>query len=325
MPITPTVFKRPIDQRLYDVLIEAHSYDGNIAEKINAAAALIADGANVNAQAVSSEVPDGFMLGCVLSELDYDNAARLAVIDLFLAHGFDPDKGDDVNGAQALTFLVNYCEGDAGGKVLECVKTLLRKGCNPFVELKLYKDDIDEFDVCRWALDEFGDVLGCDHDTPSLVAYSAISWCLMKFQNGDDFESVGQVTEAVGFTVDEIRLKGNFTVEPTEKAGVWKYWQQIKLGEPFDSGILVKCGSSTLFMDPEWGIFTDTNLPKEWAEQLSDPVDFSVKGKILGIEEAFVRGRIHFVVQFEDRKLIISDFDKTITLETSDELSKATE
>lgn len=92
MPITPTVFERPIDQRLYDVLIEAHTPDGNVAKKVSEAAALITDGADVNAQAVTSEVPDGFMLGCILAELDYDNPARLAVIDLFFANGFDADN-----------------------------------------------------------------------------------------------------------------------------------------------------------------------------------------------------------------------------------------
>ncbi len=112
MPITPTVFERPIDQRLYDVLIETHTLDGNVAEKISEAAALIADGADVNAKAVTSAVPDGFMLGCILSELDYDNRARLGVIDLFFANGFDADKGDDLNGGQALAFLVNYSESD---------------------------------------------------------------------------------------------------------------------------------------------------------------------------------------------------------------------
>lgn len=110
MPVTPTVFERAIDQRLYDVLIEAHTLDGNVAEKISEAAALIADGADVNAKAVTSAVPDGFMLGCILSKLDYDNRARLGVIDLFFANGFDADKGEDLNGGQALAFLVNYSE-----------------------------------------------------------------------------------------------------------------------------------------------------------------------------------------------------------------------
>ena len=54
MPVTPTVFERAIDQRLYDVLIEVHTLDGNVAEKISEAAALIADGADVNVKAVTT-------------------------------------------------------------------------------------------------------------------------------------------------------------------------------------------------------------------------------------------------------------------------------
>lgn len=320
MPITPTVFKRPIDQRLYDVLIEAHSYDGNIAEKINAAAALIADGADVNAKAVTSAVPDGFMLGCILSELDYDNRARLGVIDLFFANGFDADKGDDLNGGQALAFLVNYSESDPDGTVLECVKTLLRKGCNPFVEVKLHESDVEEFDAFRWAIDELGDVLMCDHYRPSLDAYVPISWCLQKFQNGDDFESVGRLTDAIGLSVDEIRLKGaDFELTPTENPGEWKYRQRIKRLEPFDSGILLRCGQRTLFIDPAWGVFTDTNLPKEWDEQLSEPLDIPTKGKIIGIDEKFERGSLLISVRFENQTLVINDFEYTITLQRPDE------
>ena len=312
-----TVFERPIDQRLYDCLIQAHSYDGNVAEKISEAAALLAKGADVNVQAVSSEVPDGFMLGCILSELDYDNEARLAVIELFLANGFDPDKGDDINGAQALAFLVNFCEGDSGGRVLECVKLLLRKGCNPFVEIKLYQDDIDEFDAYRWALDEFGDVLGCDKDTPSLVAYSAITWCLQKFQNGDNFESVGQDKDAVGLSVDEIRTKGDFILIPTEKTEEWKYQQRLNPGEPFDSGLLLQCGNCTLVVDPCWGVFTDTDLPKEWKEQLSAPLDLPVKGTVLGIRQEFVQGRMQVTVQFEKQTLTINDCDNTVKVQAA--------
>lgn len=320
MPITPTVFERAIDQRLYDVLIEAHTLDGNVAEKISEAAALIADGADVNAKAVTSAVPDGFMLGCILSELDYDNRARLGVIDLFFANGFDADKGDDLNGGQALAFLVNYSESDPDGTVLECVKTLLRKGCNPFVEVKLHESDVEEFDAFRWALDELGDVLMCDHYRPSLDAYVPISWCLQKFQNGDDFESVGRVSDAVGLSVDEIRLKGaDFELKPTEKTGKWKYQQRIKRLEPFDSGILLRCGRRTLFVDPAWGVFTDTNLPKEWNEQLSEPLDIPTKGKIIGIDEKFERGALLISVRFENQTLVINDFEYTITLQRPDE------
>lgn len=326
MPVTPTVFERAIDQRLYDVLIEAHTLDGNVAEKISEAAALIADGADVNAKAVTSAVPDGFMLGCILSELDYDNRARLGVIDLFFANGFDADKGDDLNGGQALAFLVNYSESDPDGTVLECVKTLLRKGCNPFVEVKLHESDVEEFDAFRWALDELGDVLMCDHYRPSLDAYVPISWCLQKFQNGDDFESVGRVSDAVGLSVDEIRLKGaDFELKPTEKTGKWKYQQRIKRLEPFDSGILLRCGRRTLFVDPAWGVFTDTNLPKEWNEQLSEPLNIPVRGKIIGIDEEFERGSLLISVRFENQKLVINDFENTVTLQRSDEISERTE
>lgn len=325
MPITPTVFERPIDQRLYDVLIQARTL-GNVSEKINEATALIAGGADVNAQAVTSAVPDGFMLGCILSELDYDNPARLAVIDLFFANGFDADKGDDLNGGQALAFLVNYSESDPDGTVLECVKTLLRKSCNPFVEVKLHESDVEEFDAFRWALDELGDVLMCDHYRPSLDAYVPISWCLQKFQNGDDFESVGRVSDAVGLSVDEIRLKGaDFELKPTEKTGKWKYQQRIKRLEPFDSGILLRCGRRTLFVDPAWGVFTDTNLPKEWNEQLSEPLNIPVRGKIIGIDEEFERGSLLISVRFENQKLVINDFENTVTLQRSDEISERTE
>lgn len=313
-----TVFERPIDQRLYDCLIQAHSYDGNVAEKINEAAALIADGADVNTRAVSSEVPNGFMLGCVLSELDYDNEARLAVIEIFLANGFDPGKGDDINGAQALAFLVNFCEGDPGGKLLERVKTLLRKGCNPFVEVKLYKSDIDEFDARRWAEDELGDVLMCDYDWPSLEAYSAIEWCLQKFQNGANFESVGQVKEVVGASVQEVRTKGDFVLMSSGRPGEWAYQQRMKSGEPFDSGILLKCVDRTLFIDPCWGVFSDTDLPKEWQEQFSEPLDLPVKGTVLEIREEFVRGRMQVTVRFERDVLTINDFERTIKTQAAD-------
>lgn len=319
MPQPATVFERPIDQCLYEVLIEAHTHEGNVAEKIREATALIADGANVNAEAKSSNVPHGFMLGCILSELDYDNAARLAVIELFLAHGFDPDKGIDSNGAQALAFLVNFCEDDPEGKVLEGVKTLLRKGCNPFVETRLYERDVEEFDAYRWAEDELGDVLDCDHDKPGLEAYAPICWCLMKFRNGDDFESVWQVRDAVGLMVKEVRLKGNLVLKPTEKAGEWKYRQRLKPGEPFDSGILLKCGSRSLFMDPCWGLFTDTNLPKDWGEKLSEPLDLPVKGKLLGIDEEFERGQLKITLRFENQTLVINHFEKTITVEPTAE------
>lgn len=326
MPVTPTVFERPIDQHLYDVLIEAHTQDGNVAEKISEAAALIADGADVNAKAVTSAVPDGFMLGCVLSELDYDNPARLAVIDLFFANGFDPDKGDDLNGGQALAFLVNYSESDPDGTVLECVKTLLRKGCNPFVEVQLHESDVEVFDAFRWALDELGDVLMCDRYRPSLDAYVPICWCLQKFQVGDDFESVEQVTEAVGLAVDEIRLKGaNFELTQTEKAGEWKYRQRIKRLEPFDSGIQLRCGQKTLFIDPAWGVFTDTNLPMEWDEQLSEPLNIPVKGKIIGIDEEFERGSLLISIRFDNQTLVINDFENTVTLQQSTEILKRTD
>mgnify|MGYP004660339395 FL=1 len=326
MPVTPTVFERPIDQRLYDVLTEAHTQDGNVAEKISEAAALIADGADVNAKAVTSAVPDGFMLGCVLSELDYDNPARLAVIDLFFANGFDADKGDDLNGGQALAFLVNYSESDPDGTVLECVKTLLRKGCNPFVEVKLHESDVEEFDAFQWALDELGDVLMCDHYRPSLDAYVPICWCLQKFQNGDDYESVGRVSDSIGLTVDEIRLKGaNFELVLTEKAGEWKYRQRIKRLEPFDSGIQLRCGQRTLFVDPAWGVFTDTNLPMEWDEQLSEPLNIPVKGKIIGIDEEFERGSLLISIRFENQTLVINDFENTVTLQQSTEILKRTD
>ena len=320
---SPAVFERPIDQRLFDTLRRAHSYEGNIAEKINEAAALIADGADVNAEAASSEVPHGFMLGCILADLDYDNPARLAVIDLFLKHGFDPDKGMDDNGAQALAFLVNFCEGDPDGKVLEGVKTLLRRGCNPFVEVKLYESDIDEFDARRWAEDELGDVLMCDHDRPSLDAYAAIEWCLQKFQNGDNFESVAQVEEAVGWSVDEIRTKGKFVLKTIEKAGKWKYQQRLKPGEPFDSGILLKCENRWLFIDPCWGVFTDTDLPKEWGEQLSEPLDLSVNGKILGIDEEFVRGELQITLWFEKQIMVINHREKTLFVLSPDEIPES--
>lgn len=204
--------------------------------------------------------------------------------------------------------------------MLECVKTLLRKGCNPFVEVKLHESDVEEFDAFRWALDELGDVLMCDHYRPSLDAYVPISWCLQKFQNGDDFESVGRVSDAVGLSVDEIRLKGaDFELKPTEKTGKWKYQQRIKRLEPFDSGILLRCGQRTLFIDPAWGVFTDTNLPKEWDEQLSEPLDIPTKGKIIGIDEKFERGALLISVRFENQTLVINDFEYTITLQRPDE------
>lgn len=166
----------------------------------------------------------------------------------------------------------------------------------------------------------------CDHYRPSLDAYVPIGWCLQKFQNGDDFESVGRVSDAVGVSVDEIRLKGaDFELKPTEKTGKWKYQQRIKRLEPFDSGILLRRGQRTLFVDPAWGVFTDTNLPKEWNEQLSEPLNIPVRGKIIGIDEEFERGSLLISVRFENQKLVINDFENTVTLQRSDEISERTE
>lgn len=160
----------------------------------------------------------------------------------------------------------------------------------------------------------------CDHYRPSLDAYVPISWCLQKFQNGDDFESVGRLTDAIGLSVDEIRLKGaDFELTPPENPGEWKYRQRIKRLEPFDSGILLRCGQRTLFIDPAWGVFTDTNLPKEWDEQLSEPLDIPTKGKIIGIDEKFERGALLISVRFENQTLVINDFEYTITLQRPDE------
>ena len=120
--------------------------------------------------------------------------------------------------------------------------------------------------------------------------------------------------------MDEIRLKGaDFELKPTEKTGKWKYQQRIKRLEPFDSGILLRCGRRTLFVDPAWGVFTDTNLPKEWNEQLSEPLDIPVRGKIIGIDEEFERGSLLISVRFENQKLVINDFEYTITLQRPDE------
>lgn len=102
-------FSRPADQALFDLLstLSELSTESECRAVIAEAEKLIAYGADVNAKAAASEIPDARLPACVLNDWSFNPPfEKLAFVKLLLVSGFDPALDEGRNGALMLRTIL---------------------------------------------------------------------------------------------------------------------------------------------------------------------------------------------------------------------------
>ncbi|MBP3439136.1 MAG: hypothetical protein J6K46_07460 [Sutterella sp.] len=191
-------FERPIDQSLFDLLktLSELSSEAESEKVFSEAENLIARGADVNAKAVNSNIPEGRLPACIFEEWSYNPPfQKLALTRILLASGFDPGLDGGLNGALTLAHYIKL--SFPNNEFLSGLKALLRAGCDPSRECLLFDDEFLPDSALSYLDDDFGDVFLIDHDFPTMLGLSAARFCLQKCIERRNYETVGLITQAL--------------------------------------------------------------------------------------------------------------------------------
>ena len=306
-------FSRPADQALFDLLstLSELSTESECRAVIAEAEKLIAYGADVNAKAAASEIPDARLPACVLNDWSFNPPfEKLAFVKLLLVSGFDPALDEGRNGALTLAHYIKG--GFANREFLVGLKLLLHAGCDPAVPCRLFIDEVIPADARYYAWEELADAFDDDGDFAKMLGFSAVWACIDRRVGGRNYAGADLVTQAFNTRLLSVRTFGGFRLQAADE----NHWRFGKKGhEPFASGLILTTRSTCLCLDPYWGAYCDAelrNMPSD-AE-----VDLGIDGRFLTGMNGSASQQAYFRLRFadDDRVLVIDGVNGTVLHES---------
>ena len=270
------LFKREIDQRLYEVLTR-------LPIDFQKASNLVAQGASVNGACVDPDLGNTFLASVVYDDLTGENL-RSSVTDFFLKNGFDPTVGDGLNGAQALTNLIalGYLEKN----LLRSVKEMLDRGCDPDLCFLQYIDEPEPQSALDRAATELFDSWLPDCDFLAAQTYSPIYQALLFAIEKKPYQSIESLAFACGQRIKSIGSLGKTHLQTLIPDYQWCY-EGERLEGTFSSGILIGLENTTHCIDPVQAAFCSSEVQVKDNKNLID-----VPNPVLNTEIVAITGRV---------------------------------
>ena len=239
-------FDRNIDTSLYLVLLINQDY--------RQATKLILSGADINASCRHSDIGQAFMLGALLNDLVGDDLNKIDMVKFFMHHGFNPNTGDGLNGAQALNYFIAFAHPT--NKLIESVKLLLDKGCDANLEYPNYLDEgemTSAVDTAYWML---FDGWVPDFDFLAVQGFSPICQILSRAVKRQNYQNISSVSRIIGEKIRKVVVVGDGSINALDSGNRYLYEGEWDRGV-FSSGIIIECEKHCVFIDSYLASFCD--------------------------------------------------------------------